>query len=153
MTMQQTLVKYKDRMIIDDLGERSGNYKSSDPIQLFEISDMIKDDMNSVHSILGDQAVGWMEKKNKKFSARTPSSYVLFSLEHRKIVIDQSPDLSLGEVSKMCGVAWKKLSDEEKTPWQGKAYELNHPAAKILASLDPARAAAISNMLSDQKEN
>ncbi len=27
------------------------------------------------------------------------------------------------------------------------------PAAKILASLDPARAAAISNMLSDQKEN
>lgn len=29
----------------------------------------------------------------------------------------------------------------------------DRPAAKILASLDPARAAAISNMLSDQKEN
>merc|ERR1712224_436365 len=46
------------------------------------------------------------EKKKRK-----PSSYLMFSMQHRKDIIDKEPGLSLGEVSKRCGQAWKELSD------------------------------------------
>lgn len=65
-----------------------------------------------------------MKKKNKKTSSRTPSSYVLFSMEHRKKIVEESPDMSLGEVSKQCGGAWKALSEDDKKPWVDKANEL-----------------------------
>lgn len=66
-------------------------------------------------------------KKNaNKKSSRTPSSYVLFSMEERKSIVAKNPDLSLGEVSKQCGVAWKALSAENREPWQKKADELKH---------------------------
>lgn len=63
-------------------------------------------------------------KKSTKKSTRTPSSYVLFSMEERKSIIQKSPDLSLGEVSKKCGQVWKTLTDAQKAPWQKKADEL-----------------------------
>jgi hypothetical protein len=64
-------------------------------------------------------------KKNPdKKSSRTPSSYVLFSMEERKTIVSKNPDLNLGEVSKLCGVAWKALSAEDRVPWQKKADEL-----------------------------
>jgi len=55
---------------------------------------------------------------------RKPSSYLCFSMEHRKKVIEEEPNLSLGDVSKKCGAAWKNLSDEEKETWKKKAAEL-----------------------------
>lgn len=64
------------------------------------------------------------KKKIKKTSSRTPSSYVLFSMEHRKNIVEKNPDLSLGEVSKQCGNAWKTLSEDAKKPWVDKANEL-----------------------------
>ena len=64
------------------------------------------------------------KKKKKTTSSRTPSSYVLFSMEHRKKIVELSPDLSLGDVSKQCGTAWKALSETEKQPWIDKAGEL-----------------------------
>jgi hypothetical protein len=64
-------------------------------------------------------------KKNPdKKSSRTPSSYVLFSMEERKTIVANNPNLNLGEVSKRCGVAWKALSVEDRGPWQKKADEL-----------------------------
>lgn len=56
--------------------------------------------------------------------SRTPSNYVLFSIDYRKKVIEKSPELSLGQVSRECGNAWKALSEAEKKPWNDKASEL-----------------------------
>lgn len=63
-------------------------------------------------------------KKGKGIGTRTPSSYVLFSMDHRKKIIEEHPDYSLGEVSKLCGVAWKTLDDTSKQPWVDQASDL-----------------------------
>lgn len=63
-------------------------------------------------------------KEKKKRNTRTPSSYVLFSMNHRKTVIEKNPDLTLGEVSKLCGSAWKGLSSDDRAPWMKQATEL-----------------------------
>lgn len=62
-------------------------------------------------------------KKPRKQSNRTPSSYVLFSMNHRKTIVESNPDLSLGEVSKQCGTAWKSMSEDDKKPWIDMATE------------------------------
>lgn len=91
------------------------------------------DDCSSVvstvaSSIVSSVADGQKKKKRgiqkKKMNCRTPSSYVLFSIDHRKVVVESNPDLSLGEVSKLCGSKWKTLSEEERIPWVTKAEDL-----------------------------
>lgn len=62
-------------------------------------------------------------KKRKKKGTRAPSSYVLFAIEHRKGVLEAQPGLKLGEISKLCGAAWKALDEEGKAPWIAKAKE------------------------------
>ena len=72
-------------------------------------------------------------KKKKIRKTRTPSNYVLFSMEHRKQVTEQDSSLTLGEVSKRCGDAWKQLDDESKAVWTAKANELK----RIRAAQEP----------------
>ena len=52
---------------------------------------------------------------------RAPSSYLLFAMSHRKVVLEESPGLSIGSVSKACGSAWKSMSDDDKQIWKDKA--------------------------------
>lgn len=72
----------------------------------------------------------------KKKSSRTPSSYVLFSMEERKTIVAKNPDLGLGEVSKQCGIAWKALTEENREPWQKKAAELKQKRLAEIAEDD-----------------
>ena len=60
-------------------------------------------------------------KKHKTVVKRTPSSYVLFSMEFRK-TIDKNE--GLGAISKLCGEAWKNLDDDKKKEWVDKALVL-----------------------------
>ena len=73
---------------------------------------------------------GKIEKK-RKTGNRTPSSYVLFSMEYRKTVSAENPDLSLGEVSKKCGEAWGQLSADEKSTWKAKADDCKEKKAAM----------------------
>lgn len=57
----------------------------------------------------------------KKTGVRTPSSYVLFSMEYRKTISNEFPELSLGEISKKCGEKWSSFSEDEKKEWKVKA--------------------------------
>ena len=59
------------------------------------------------------------EKKPK----RSPTSYVLFSMEERQKILKEYPNLKLGEVSKKCGEAWKALTDEKRNEWKEKAAQ------------------------------
>tara|TARA_A100001011_G_C13731206_1_gene603636 strand:- start:437 stop:574 length:138 start_codon:yes stop_codon:yes gene_type:complete len=45
-------------------------------------------------------------------------------MEYRKKVIEEEPTLSLGDVSKKCGAAWKIMPEDEKDIWKKKAAEL-----------------------------
>ncbi len=79
-------------------------------------------------------------RKNKRKPprvAKTASSYLLFSVEHRKELISNQPNLGLGEVSKLCGQRWRELSDDVKQEWKVKADALK---AEALANAPPAPA-------------
>ena len=91
----------------------------------------------SVVSSVASSAVGKKGRKTRrgKLSSRTPSSYVLFSMEERKTITQNNPDLGLGEISKMCGIAWKKLTDEEKAPWNAKAQVLKDERLKAIQEI------------------
>ena len=66
--------------------------------------------------------------KRKQTHQKTPSSYLLFSMEHRKTVIEGNPELTLGEVSKKCGEAWALLDESTKGKWKAHADELKQEA-------------------------
>lgn len=110
----------------------------------------VPDDDRSVIESLADTAVSTVTststalsltkkakktKKLKKLSARTPSSYVLFSLEKRRDIMLENPGFILGDVSKACGAAWKSLNEEEKEPWKEKATQLKVERRKELDAI------------------
>lgn len=90
---------------------------------------------SSVVSSVAPSDVSTTSKRQKqtKSNARTPSSYVLFSMEERKKIVALNNKYSLGEISKLCGAAWKALSQEEKTPWQTQADSLKQKRLDELA--------------------
>ena len=61
--------------------------------------------------------------KKQKRASKGPSSYVLFASDFRKTHKEEQKDLSLGEVSKLCGEAWRALPEESKLIWKGKSDE------------------------------
>lgn len=75
------------------------------------------------------------KKATEKMSSRTPSNYVLFSMEERKHIVAQYPDLTLGEVSKRCGDAWKALDANAREPWNKKANELKQKRLEEIANV------------------
>ena len=77
------------------------------------------------------------KKRAKKPSMRTPSNYVLFSLEKRKEITAQNPDLSLGEISKLCGAAWRALAASERAPYDEKANALKEARKQELLLTQP----------------
>ncbi|UMM10116.1 hypothetical protein L5515_000033 [Caenorhabditis briggsae] len=52
-------------------------------------------------------------------AVKSKSGYILFSAEVRKRIMHENPDSGFGDVSRIVGVEWKKLSEEQK-----KHYEL-----------------------------
>ena len=72
--------------------------------------------------------------KVKKNGTRAPSSYVLFSMDYRKIVKKDSPDLNLGEISKKCGEKWKDLTDDDKQKWKDESDKIKSERAPIAST-------------------
>lgn len=92
-------------------GEKWGEITEDEKMVWKNKSDVMKKERNPVDTNA--------EPKKK----RKPSSYLCFSMEHRKLVVEKEPTLTLGDISKRCGDAWKQLSDEEKEKWKAKASE------------------------------
>lgn len=82
------------------------------------------------------------EKKRRKKSItqtkkRGPSSYVLFSMEHRKNIIKEDPTMGLGDVSKKCGEAWKELDETTKDEWRAKADKIREEIKQEYEAANP----------------
>jgi len=75
-------------------------------------ANLLKEEARSSHPVV--------VKKEK----RVPSSYILFAMSERKRIVDENPDMKLGDISKMCGTLWKGLSETEKEHWKNKANDL-----------------------------
>lgn len=63
------------------------------------------------------------KKKQKIHKKRGPSSYILFTKQYRTEHSNLS-NLSLGDMSKACGEAWKNISDTEKDKYRQEAERI-----------------------------
>lgn len=57
-------------------------------------------------------------KKDDAGKKRPLNAYMLYCKEHRRRVVDNHPNLKLGQVSKLLAEEWKSLSDEEKSKYK-----------------------------------
>ncbi|KAK0426173.1 hypothetical protein QR680_009571 [Steinernema hermaphroditum] len=69
-----------------------------------------------------------------KLNSKSKSGYILFSAEIRKRIMNENPEAGFGEVSKIVGIEWKKLSDEEKKQYEVRAQYISDERAKLAAS-------------------
>ncbi|GMT01836.1 hypothetical protein PENTCL1PPCAC_24010, partial [Pristionchus entomophagus] len=65
-----------------------------------------------------------------KLNAKSKSGYILFSAEIRKRIMAENPDAGFGEVSKIVGVEWKKLTEEQKKQYEVRAEYIANERAK-----------------------
>ncbi|KAI7875292.1 hypothetical protein K492DRAFT_136696 [Lichtheimia hyalospora FSU 10163] len=62
-------------------------------------------------------------EKKKTGPKRSLSAYMFFSQANRQKVKDENPDASFGEIGKLLGAKWSKMSEDEKKPYIAKAEE------------------------------
>ncbi|EFC49119.1 hypothetical protein NAEGRDRAFT_82958 [Naegleria gruberi] len=63
-------------------------------------------------------------KKDKDAPKRPLTSYMIFSQEMRKKLLEEDSTLKVTEVAKKVGALWKKMSDEQKKPYIAQAEKL-----------------------------
>lgn len=58
------------------------------------------------------------QPKPKKTGPKKPKSgFMFFSQERRKTLKEEQPNVSITDASKIIGAEWKKLSEEDKRPY------------------------------------
>jgi len=73
-------------------------------------------------------------KKDKNAPKRAPTSFMIFSNEVRKGLMEENPELTITTVSKKIGAAWAALSEEQKAEYAKKKDAAKKVAdAKIAA--------------------
>ncbi|CAJ0961485.1 unnamed protein product, partial [Mesorhabditis belari] len=91
-------------------------------------------DTDGTDSAIGTPAPGdaksWLAHQ-PKLNAKSKSGYILFSAEIRKRIMHENPDAGFGEVSKIVGVEWKKLTDEQKKQYEVRADYIATERAKV----------------------
>jgi len=63
------------------------------------------------------------KKKDKDAPKRPTSAWIYFSVKKREELKKKNPDLSFGQLSKMAGKEWKKISDAKKAKYEELAAE------------------------------
>lgn len=61
------------------------------------------------------------KKKEQTGPKKPKSGFMFFSQERRKTLKDEQPGLSITDASKVIGAEWRKLTDEEKKPYDESA--------------------------------
>jgi len=91
--------------------------------------------------------------KDANCPKRSASSYFLFGNSVRARIKAENPDLKVTEIAKLIGEEWRKLSEEEKKPFNDEAIKLK---AKYLEAMEKYRGskeeAAFKKKLSEWEE-
>ncbi|CEG75993.1 Putative Structure-specific recognition protein 1 [Rhizopus microsporus] len=61
------------------------------------------------------------QKKTTTGPKRGLSAYMFFSQDNREVVKKENPSASFGEIGKLLGEKWKKMTEEQKKPYIEKA--------------------------------
>ena len=88
---------------------------------------------------------------SKKFKANKAAgkinAFIMFCNEKRDQVKKANPDAKMGEITKILGDEWKKMSDDDKKPYKAKADTENEERAK-----NPAASKKASKKASTKKD-
>lgn len=60
------------------------------------------------------------------------TGYILYSREVRKQVVQNNPESTFGDISRIVGSEWKSLPTTEKQMWEEKASKLNEETKALL---------------------
>ncbi|CAF2827818.1 unnamed protein product [Rotaria sp. Silwood2] len=72
----------------------------------------------------GGSTVGGSTKSNRRASSsRPPCGYLIFASESRKRLIRDNPGIPFGEMSRIIGDQWRRLSPHEREKYEEKARE------------------------------
>lgn len=55
---------------------------------------------------------------------KPPNPFILFSLENRQKIAEENKDISNSEISRLLGIAWRKLHPDEKRKYKARAKEV-----------------------------
>ncbi|CAI2310230.1 unnamed protein product [Caenorhabditis sp. 36 PRJEB53466] len=134
--------------------ELSPFLKGDGAMPLDHLDEMMEDDTDGSESVSSTNPVGKMKEEPAPLPPQTPSAstthvvvasdlpvmtpkavksksgYILFSAEVRKRIMHENPDAGFGEVSKIVGIEWKKLSEEQKKQYEMRAEVLATEKAK-----------------------
>ncbi|CAH1167174.1 unnamed protein product [Phyllotreta striolata] len=69
------------------------------------------------------------QKSNKN---KVVTGYILYSREVRKQVVQNNPESTFGDISRIVGSEWKSLPQTEKQHWEEKASKLNEETKALL---------------------
>jgi len=61
----------------------------------------------------------------KKIKNKIVTGYILYSREVRKSVVQNNPESTFGEISRLVGNEWRSLPANEKQSWEEKALKIN----------------------------
>jgi len=61
------------------------------------------------------------QKKDPNTPKRAMSAFMFYSQEHRSVIQEKNSDVSFGEIGRILGAEWKKLSDAEREKYVKKA--------------------------------
>ncbi|CAI4231619.1 unnamed protein product [Auanema sp. JU1783] len=91
-----------------------------DALDIDMIDDTESDGAESSTSNTKTEAPTWLATQ-PKLTTKSKSGYILFSAEVRKRIMHENPEAGFGEVSKIVGVEWKKLSEDQKKQYEVRA--------------------------------
>lgn len=70
-----------------------------------------------------------MQKATKN---KVVTGYILYSREVRKQVVQNNPESTFGDISRIVGSEWKSLSTADKQVWEERATKLNEETKALL---------------------
>lgn len=70
--------------------------------------------------------------KKKSNKNKVVTGYILYSREVRKQVVQNNPESTFGDISRIVGSEWKSLPQHEKQQWEEKASKLNEETKALL---------------------
>ncbi|XP_074033562.1 protein polybromo isoform X4 [Leptinotarsa decemlineata] len=70
--------------------------------------------------------------KKKSNKNKVVTGYILYSREVRKQIVQNNPESTFGDISRIVGSEWKSLPQHEKQQWEEKASKLNEETKAML---------------------
>ncbi|VEN56895.1 unnamed protein product [Callosobruchus maculatus] len=80
--------------------------------------------------------------KKKSNKNKVVTGYILYSREVRKQVVQNNPESTFGDISRIVGSEWKSLPQSEKQLWEERASRLNEETKATMMNVAAAAAAA-----------